>query len=591
MEQLKLKTAMVVGTAVAKAWSQAYVGMIPQGQVIIVVTLENRGEGDLLDLAEVGGGILAGLEENPLSKIEEMSELGEDIRLSTIRVERKGNQLEVGGTGEGGVYLMREGKLGKIFGGEETREAIRGSVREGDTLLVVTKELEEKIGKEKVKKIMDEGVAEIDNLAVLVRGSVDSSRMVGVMGRVEKEEGKEESEVVGESGRRSVREQIRKLGERIKTRKPLKIRVEKKPNNLRVGLVILALLILGVGGGIIKRSKLIKEKTYSELESRVEQKMEEARSVGDLNPARAKDLLAQARAETGSYLENYSDESYQVKARNLESKIAVVEVEVFHKQEVETKTLTELSVLSQDLVANSMILDEDNNILLPDKNTARVMGINLDDKSVTKTNLGEVGEMREIGQYNNKIYGLVEGGVAMVEEGGDEGKIVIEPDDLWGEITQIGMYAGNVYLLDKQQGEIWKYPVLNEGFGARRRWLATGIAPDLSKVVQMKVEGDIWILTESGQLLRYSRGAPVSFNMEGFPAAQTDKLVDPKAMFVTETEVYVLEAGAKRVVVFGVDGKYEKQYESEVFGEGRDLVISGDKGYVLMSDKIVWFGL
>ncbi|MFH2019071.1 MAG: hypothetical protein ABII80_00415 [bacterium] len=595
MEQLKLKTAMVVGTAVAKAWSQAYVGTTPQGQIMIVVSLENTGEGDLLDLSEIGGSILDSIRENNGLKSEEVAGLSEDLLLSVVIVERKENELEVSGRGEGEVYLYRGERLGKIFEGGETEGVMMGTVEAEDIFLVVTKELGEKIEGEKMKKIMSGGVEEIDNLAVLVRGSTDSSRMVGVMGKVEREETIEET--AGETNKdvkkrsNKWRDSWRRLRGKIKLNKPLVIRQEKKSSNLWVGIVILVLLVIGVGGGVVKRSRIVKERTYSELATSIEQKIEEAKSVGDLNPARAKDLLTQARAENESYLKNTEDESYQAKANELGSRIEQTEVEVFHKQEVEVKTLSELSLIGQDLQTDSMILDESGNVLMPDSKNARVLGINLEDKSIIKIELGGVGKMREIGEYNKKIYGMVEGGVAQAEAGEKEAKIVIEPDDLWGEITQIGMYGGNVYLLDKQQGEIWKYPVLEGGFGARRRWLATGIAPDLSKVVQMKVEGDIWILTESGQLLRYSRGAPVSFAMEGFPAEQGDKLVDPKAMFVTESEVYVLERGARRVVVFGVDGMYKKQYESDVFKEGNDLVIMGEKGYVLLSDKIVWFEL
>ena len=57
----------------------------------------------------------------------------------------------------------------------------------------------------------------------------------------------------------------------------------------------------------------------------------------------------------------------------------------------------------------------------------------------------------------------------------------------------------------------------------------------------MKVTGDIWLLTSSGKLERYSRGAPVDFSMDGFPSVTGEGLSDPVALYVGEEEVYVLE--------------------------------------------------
>ena len=169
---------------------------------------------------------------------------------------------------------------------------------------------------------------------------------------------------------------------------------------------------------------------------------------------------------------------------------------------------------------------------------------------------------------------------------------MIEIDALWGEIAQVYSYAGNIYLFDRGNSEIWKYPVIKDGYGERRRWLGAGITLDLSKVADMKITGDVFLVTESGKLERYSRGVPVEFSMEGFPAVETAKrLVDPVAIYVTDDDVYVLERGADRVVVFGLDGKYKSQYVSEEFGKASDLVIYKNHGYVMVDNVVKEFGL
>jgi hypothetical protein len=198
----------------------------------------------------------------------------------------------------------------------------------------------------------------------------------------------------------------------------------------------------------------------------------------------------------------------------------------------------------------------------------------------------------DIAVSETKMYALHKNPVLYFFWKKEESKKAIEADEFWKEPESIELFAGNAYILDKDQGEIWKYPTLGDTFGGRRRWLAAGIAPDLSNVVDMKVAGDIWLLTSTGKLERYSRGAPVNFAMEGFPSKDTGKkLSEPTAVWASESLIYVLENGAGRVVVFGDDGKYRAQYTSSEFGKASDLVIVDDKGYVLIDNTVKEFGL
>ncbi len=110
---------------------------------------------------------------------------------------------------------------------------------------------------------------------------------------------------------------------------------------------------------------------------------------------------------------------------------------------------------------------------------------------------------------------------------------------------------------------------------------------DLSRVVDLVVDGDIWLLTSSGKLEKYSRGVPANFVLTGFPSeSETGGLVDPIALSIVDDKIYVLERGAKRVVTFGLDGKYVEQYVSEDFGRASDLMVYEGKGYALVDNVI-----
>lgn len=214
------------------------------------------------------------------------------------------------------------------------------------------------------------------------------------------------------------------------------------------------------------------------------------------------------------------------------------------------------------------------------------------DKSTITMDTSSVGIVKSLAFFNKLYFGVTDKGVAEFGQGNTDTKIVIDGDPLWGEIAQVDSFAGNIYLLDKGNSEIWKYPVIKDGYGERRRWLGAGITLDLTKVASMKVTGDVWIVTSSGKLERFSRGVPVDFSMDAFPSITDDKLLsDPAAIYVTDADVYVLERGAKRVVVFGQDGKYKSQYVNDEFAQASDLVIYNNQGYVMINNVVKEFGL
>lgn len=592
-----MKTGMVVGTAGPHSWSQVSVSPHREGQVVVVLTLAYTGDSELVDLAAIGGSLLEAIKEKAHITPEELSDVSSDIHISAVLLIRRENDLKVIGIGGTSVYLHRQGKIGRIFQGGTELTSMEGELKTDDTLLVVTQAIEKTFPLPELHKILSAGVEATENLAVMVHGQADSSMMAAVVGEVEPpEEGiiaddeVPTNRLVPLTKFTDAKDSLVTFLSKIRAAKPLFISQEKKSRNLWIGSVLIVLLILGVLSGLVRRTKLVKIHAFDQLNSSVTQKITEARSVGDLNPERAKLLLKQGAEEIDAYKKKTEDTQFLARAQQLSQNIAATETEVFKKKNVTITTLIDLAVLNKNLSSEKMFIDESGNILIPDSGANRVNGVNVDDKSDFEINTDSVGTLGELGSYGKKIFGNAQSGVAQIAT--KETKIVIEPDDLWKQITLLDVFAGNVYLFDKGQSEIWKYPVLTDGFGARRRWLAAGIAPDLSNVIDMKVDGDVWILTSTGKLERYSRGVPVTFSMEGFPASDDDHLLDPRAIFLKDNEVYVLEAGAKRVVVFNEDsGTYEKQYAADEFGEARDLVVFKDKGYVLLKDKIVWFQL
>ncbi len=580
---IKLLTKNIVGSSSQSLWSQAQVADYEKNhKLVIILQLKSEEVDSMVDLGVLGSQVLLNIEQKS-RYVENEAQLQKIIFASIegvlggVSCEYLVANIKDGSVifcGKGAVcaLISRNSQIAKIDFELSEDKTINGFIKDGDVLLVATTKLIEVIGQNKLKEILTHDSDPGEALAPLIHTTDDSS---GVAGSVC---------VVGESD-----EQMTEV-----VKNPLKIYLrneEPRKLNMWVGLSLLLALSIMIGVGMVRRVKVISEQKYQTVNSIVEAKIAETLSIGDLNPERARILLAEAKTEVETYLSLKLKDEYKVKALKLTEEITKAEEQAFKKNDIALNTIVELKVLIDELKANKMKTDGKGNLVFIDESSSRLVSMNIADRSrqIIET---KDGKFIDVSMTDAKLFGLNVKSVTELNLKKDESKTAIEADEFWIDPTKIGLFAGNVYILDKGQSEVWKYPTLGDAFGGRRRWLAAGITPDLSNVVDMKVVGDIWFLTSTGKLERYSRGAPVKFSMDGFPAKSEDKkLSEPSALWVTESLIYVLENGASRISVFGDDGLYKSQYVNSEFSKASDLVIVDDKGYVLIDNVVKEFSL
>lgn len=571
-------TTNIVGSASKKTWSQAQTLTISEDHKIMIVMELSCEEDTLIDLTTVGVELLSDIEHKSQSakNVKELKnildnlivEIKEGLEISLLVGSLQTQDLSLYGKGEVQAYLSRGGKLAKLKDNWGEGTSTFGILKEGDIVVLSTNKFVEVISLSKFKEIVTEDENPAELLTPIVHTQIETSGVAATIGIVQKSP-----------------KQIKWPLVKFQNESPRKI-------NLWIGGVILILLIIMIGIGMVRRVKIVAENEFNSLNNNVKSKIAETTSVGDLNPERARSLLAEASNEIEAYLATDIGDEYKQKGKKLLDDIKVADETVFKKNDIQLNTIVELSILVEGLKSETMKSDGKDNLIFIDTQNPRIVSMNIVDRSrqtiATKNN----DQYADLGIGETVVYGLNTSGVTEYFWKKETVKKMIEPDEFWKQPIIIEMFAGNAYIFDKEQSEIWKYPTLGDSFGDRRRWLAAGITPDLSNVVDMKVVGDVWLLTSTGKLEKYSRGAPVDFPMDGFPAIDSGKkLSNPSAMWVTDSLVYVLENGASRVVVFGTDGKYKSQYTNSEFAKASDLVVVDDKVYVLIENTVKEFGI
>ncbi len=145
-----------------------------------------------------------------------------------------------------------------------------------------------------------------------------------------------------------------------------------------------------------------------------------------------------------------------------------------------------------------------------------------------------------------------------------------------GSIGQLAIYNGRLYLADERENQIFRYTPAGLDYDESPvNWFDEQVQGGLSGLVAMGIDGDIWLLTEDGTVLRYRQGEQLPFSLERVPGlggSLVDLVLDDNA----DGTLYVADATEERILVFDKDGRYIEQ-----FVDAEDMALAGLRGLYL----------
>ena len=141
---------------------------------------------------------------------------------------------------------------------------------------------------------------------------------------------------------------------------------------------------------------------------------------------------------------------------------------------------------------------------------------------------------------------------------------------------QLQVYQGRLYLADESLNQIHRYAPAGLGFEEPpETWFEEQIQINLSGLVAMAIDGDIWLLSEDGTLLRFRQGQQLPFSLESIPGLG-GLLVDLALDGQADGLLYLADATQERILVFDKEGRYVEQYV-----DAEDLALVGLRGLYL----------
>lgn len=483
-----------------------------------------------------------------------------------------GRDIYIMGLGGGRAVLKRDDKLGVVYKGRtgEVRY-IKGRIEVNDRLMLGTEGLVGEMEYDLIRQVLDYDSPEeaVEELAPLIRSQPDNHNVAGAVLHYRAEdqiEGK--SEVLDETDSSSTPEVF------LKQKKPRKVTVS-------VGLIILILLLASVVLGWRQRQAIYWQESFEELSGQVIQAIESSERLQENNPVASRQALAQASQLLEENKSKFLNQpKYTEKIEDLERSFHEKSQEILGLRPVEeTPIWYELGLVRANMFGTRMSLSGDNLVVL-DGQTAVLGVIKVTSKQSELAGGALLRGGIDLGVSGNRAVVLTESGVMEVSISQKTSAALVEPDSEWQSPRNVAIYGGNVYLVDTRSNDIWRYPGIASGVGQRQRWLAAGVEPDLRGVKDMQIDGDIWLLNEDGVILRFRRGNPVSFVVEGLD----QPLEGPVAFWVDPEgdEVFVLDRGNRRIVRLNKEGRYQQQYLWDGLSTASDLVVARQIGQILV---------
>jgi hypothetical protein len=156
----------------------------------------------------------------------------------------------------------------------------------------------------------------------------------------------------------------------------------------------------------------------------------------------------------------------------------------------------------------------------------------------------------------------------------------------WSSAAAIAAYDGNLYVLDPAGNQVHRYLPASSGFDSEPTAALTG-QNRLTDAETLAVGGDIYVGLKDGVVRRYSTGVEAPFQLASIDRPL--KTVTDIVASTTSDEVFLADAGNKRIVAASRDGRFLRQYVSNALTDIRALALdpTGSQLYVVVGDALL----
>jgi hypothetical protein len=594
-----------IGTPDKSNWSQYWenepddLSIISQkGHLFGLINLE--APEDYLDINSSGHEIISKINryyffndntDNPLNSLKNaLSSFANDpicfdINVSLLITVVCNNQVYFGTLGAGEIILNRLDKISRLLSGQKNEiKTLSGPVFSKDKIFLSTDSFYKNFSWEKIKNILaDDKIENIEENFLSSLYSFDNQ--TGLAAALIEAELDETENVFNTNTNTDIdisaniieeKPQIKiDQNPKIKTsffkkikkffpKKEVYISHHETPQTSKrkkINLIIAVLLLIGLGVSVFfgykKNKASAAESQYQQFKQDLDKKLSDAFAVKNLNFDSALELAKESESIYNkiSQLKIHSDElsPYQNKINSLLS------------QTGSTSSFSPNIFYDASLIIDnpkfSKIILKNNSLYLFDNSLGRIDLVDINQKNTKNISTdSRIKSALGFTENNDAIYLVGDKDISLVTKNNIDSKINFS--DLNKNINPVSVksWNGAFYLLDSANSTIWKFNPNSSGFGVGQIWLKDTQSP-ISNPASLAINGNIWVLSENGQIIPFSKGIKEDFKpKQDIKFTKTNNLVttvntDFLAFTDNQNLIFVYKKSGDLVAKYNFDNK------------------------------------
>lgn len=145
-------------------------------------------------------------------------------------------------------------------------------------------------------------------------------------------------------------------------------------------------------------------------------------------------------------------------------------------------------------------------------------------------------------------------------------------------VKDLSIYGNNLYVLDNQANQIFKYPESGSSFSGGQKWLKQ--ENDLSTASSLTIDGSVYIVYNDGQINNFLKGSKEVFDYHT-PNPKIGQNAKIKT-FRDSDYLYIIDPQNMRIIILNKDGNIKDQYASQAFNNLLDLAVDPDEKVIYL---------
>lgn len=373
----------------------------------------------------------------------------------------------------------------------------------------------------------------------------------------------------------NVKTNLKKIGALVLSLRSLGI---KKLAGLAILLVVLVVVIKSIPYGEIFKNR---DQEFAKFENKINAYLNEAETMYFGGDSEVSIVLQKARDE----IEVLSDSDKKYFASKLKEAERLIDEKETKLLKVSQSKLVEyysLSLIGKKVTVTDADTDGEMFYIL-DSVEGAYYAIPTGQRSQEIVKSDKIKNALQIAAYEGRVYILTKNdGIYRIED--SKSTQVVKPENSWGEIVDMKLYASNIYLLDSGKGDIYKYPGIDENeFGTQVPYLVEESRGTLKDAIEMVISGPVYVVGKT-QVAKYVTGRREDFILK---IPYKDGEISLFAASPDNKLFYVFDSIYKAVYVYGEDMIMARQFKDEAVKNTTSLLATEDNAYVITNSSVL----